>query len=127
MSFLNFSHVTLSETFIRHVTVGEAGANIGGHLSGLRRPGKTEFPPQWDTEAVISAMKEILDKPEVVRFSGKRIFLQKTVGGVFIEMKLVISKNRLIPTACFPLHGTNVVRNVLGQQISLDAVHNGDE
>lgn len=127
MSFLNFSHVTLSDTFIRHVTVGEAGTNLGGHLSGLGRPDKTEFPVHWDTDAIVWAMKEILDKPEVVRFSGKRIYLQKTVGGVFIEMKLVVTKAGLKPTACFPLHGLNVVRNVLGQQVSLDSVHNGDE
>lgn len=127
MSFLNFSHVQLSDAFIKHVLVGDEDMNLGGHLAGLSRPGKTEFPSHWDTDAIVSGMRAVLDKPEVVRFSGKRIFLQKTVSGVFIEMKLVVTKAGIKPTSCFPLYGEHVVRNVFGQQISLDDVHNGDE
>ncbi|AWR21955.1 EndoU domain-containing protein [Aurantimicrobium photophilum] len=120
MSFLTFSHVLVSDKFIEHVVHGEKSEMLGGHLSGLSRPGKTEFPPSWTRRHIREAINSILEQPEVVTFSGKRIFLQKTIRGVQIELKLVITKKGVVPTSCFPVWGDGVIRNVGGQQVHID-------
>lgn len=122
MSFLTFSHVLVSEKFIEHVVQGESSEMFGGHLSGLSRPGKTEFPPSWSRHHIFDAINSILEQPEVVTFSGKRIFLQKTIKGVQIELKLVITKKGYVPTSCFPVGGEGVIRNVGGQQVHVDGI-----
>ncbi|MDF9809708.1 MAG: hypothetical protein RR853_00785 [Aurantimicrobium sp.] len=120
MSFLSFDHVAISERFIRHVLEGEPESTLGGHKYGMSRPGKTEFPVSWTEEHIVEAMNTVLQGPEVVTFSGKRIFLQKTVRGVHIELKLLVTKKGLTPVSCFPIGGEGVVRNVAGRQIPLD-------
>ena len=57
MTFLDYSHVELSEEFIAHVLFGEdSDAEKGGHLFGRKRENKTEFPPSWDEEHITLAL-----------------------------------------------------------------------
>lgn len=127
MSFLSFSHVLITDEFIRHVCQGEPeNPHRGGHLFGVGREGKTEFPENWDVAAIVRAMSGLLEKPENVRFSGTHIYLRKTWRGVLIELKLVNTKNQLVPTYCFPVSGAGVIRNVSGRRVSLD-IHAQEE
>jgi hypothetical protein len=121
MSFLNFSHVTITDAFLLHVVAGEPDdLSRGGHLFGTRREGKTEFPKDWTTETILFSMSELLDKPEHVHFSGQNIFLRKHVLGILVEMKLRAKVDVLIPQHYFPVEGPGVTRNVSGSQVSLD-------
>lgn len=57
-----------------HITHGdENNMQRGGHLAGTGRPGKTEFPPDWDVEDVRDALTEVATHPETTKLhnSGK--------------------------------------------------------
>ena len=125
MSFLTFSHVLVSEKFISHVIQGEPDEAFGGHISGLSRPGKTEFPSSWSHRHIVEAINLILEQPEVVTFSGKRVFLQKNIRGVQIELKLVVTKKGFVPTSCFPVGGEGVIRNIGVNRCLLKGIKNG--
>ncbi|MGH3739015.1 MAG: EndoU domain-containing protein [Micromonosporaceae bacterium] len=44
----------------------------GGHLHGLGRPDKTEFPPDWDEDKIAHKVKSVADNPDSAdeRFDG---------------------------------------------------------
>lgn len=45
---------TFSWSDRRHAVYGdEDDINSGGHLHGLNRPDKTEFPPDWDDDTIV--------------------------------------------------------------------------
>ena len=120
MTFLDYSHVELSEEFIAHVLFGEdSDAEKGGHLFGRKRENKTEFPPSWDEEHITLALKSVLRQPHVVSFHLPRIILQKEVDGFYIELVLRATNSGLIPHSAFPIYGAGVVQNILGQQFHL--------
>jgi hypothetical protein len=120
VTFLSFSHVTVTDDFFRHVVTGEPDdLSRGGHLFGTRREGKTEFPEDWTPDDILKSMNLLLLKPEFIYFSGQYVFLRRSIRGVLVEMKLVMRKKVPIPEHFFPIEGPGVVRNVAGRQISL--------
>lgn len=128
MTYMDFSHVELSAEFISHVLFGEKGnPHRGGHLSGQKRENKTEFPPDWNEEQIVLALKSVLNKPEIVVEAGPRVILRRQVSGVSVQIILLKKGSTLIPHAAYPLGGPGVVQNVLGRQlhISLSSLRNG--
>ena len=87
MEFLDFSEVVLTKQFLDHVCYGEPGdVDRGGHISGMKREGKTEFPASWDEERIFWALRAVLDRPEYVQFEFPHIYLQRDVAGILIEI-----------------------------------------
>lgn len=97
MDFLDFSHIELTEEFIAHVLYGEEGNyDKGGHLYGVGRENKTEFPPDWLPEQIVLALRLVLAKPQVVEFYGDRLFLKRIVANVDIQIQLKTKVNGLL-------------------------------
>ena len=117
MEFLDFSEVVLTKQFLDHVCYGEPGdVDRGGHISGMKREGKTEFPASWDEERIFWALRAVLDRPEYVQFEFPHIYLQRDVSGILIEIELKQGKAGLVPFAAYPMYGEGVMQNVLGNQ-----------
>jgi hypothetical protein len=124
MTFLNFSHVRISEEFLAHVLTGEEGnAEKGGHLSGLRRENKTEFPPEWDEEHIRQALESVLASPQYVEIVGFKVVLRRIVAGVNIQVVLISRQSALMPFAAYPTGGPGVIQNIMGVQHPLP-LHN---
>jgi hypothetical protein len=120
MTFLDYSHVQLSDEFISHVLWGEEGdPEKGGHFSGVKRENKTEFPPDWSVEQIAIALRSVLKNPEYVELVGHKVFLKRNVSGVDIFVVLARDKSGLIPFSAYPLRGPGVIQNVMGLQIPL--------
>lgn len=118
MTFLDYSHVQLTDEFIAHVLFGEEGdPGKGGHLSGMKHENKTEFPPDWSKEHIVTALHSVLKQPHYVELVGARVFLKRNVAGVEIKVELASYKTKLIPFAAYPLHGPGVIQNVMGVQV----------
>ena len=124
MTFLDFSHVYLSEEFLAHVLMGEEdNAKKGGHLSGQRRENKTEFPPEWTEETIRAALERVLASPQHVDLVEPKIFLRRIVAGVNIQVVLTHNGQDLLPFAAYPIGGPGVIQNVMGVQIPLPTHH----
>ena len=49
----------------------------GGHKAGAGKPGKSEFPPSWDEDKIISTITRIANDSKLpIRQSGKRYWLR---------------------------------------------------
>jgi hypothetical protein len=60
----NLAHPT-SWSDLFHICHGdENNMQKGGHLAGTGRPGKTEFPPDWDVDDVLEALVAVATHPE---------------------------------------------------------------
>lgn len=117
MEFLDFSEVVLTKQFLDHVCYGEPGdVGKGGHHFGMKLEGKTEFPATWDEDRIFWALRKVLDSPQYVHFEIPRIYLQRNVAGIHIEMELRQGKAGLVPFAAYPMYGEGVMQNVLGNQ-----------
>ena len=118
MTFLDYSDVQLTDEFIAHVLHGEEGdPEKGGHLSGMKHENKTEFPPDWSEEQIVTALRSVLKHPHHVELVGSRVFLKRTVAGIEIKVELARHKLMLIPFAAYPLRGPGVIQNVMGIQV----------
>ena len=47
-----------------HILDGDADGDGGGHRHGVGKPGKTEFPANWDDEKVIATVLDVARKPD---------------------------------------------------------------
>ena len=47
-----------------HILDGDADGSGGGHRHGVGKPGKTEFPANWDDEKVIATVLDVARKPD---------------------------------------------------------------
>lgn len=47
-----------------HILDGDPGKNSGGHRHGTGRPGKTEFPADWDDEKVSRVLVDVARWPD---------------------------------------------------------------
>lgn len=128
MTFLDYSHIELTSQFISHVLYGEeSDASKGGHLSGVKRENKTEFPPDWTEEHIVLALHRVLKSPQFVHIAGGTVYLRRVVAGVNIQIVLVQLKRGLTPFAAYPIGGPGVIQNILGSQhqIPLTIYRNG--
>jgi hypothetical protein len=55
----------ISWSDLHHICHGDPNdEGKGGHLHGTGRPGKTEFPPDWDDVKVSEALTSVASRPE---------------------------------------------------------------
>ena len=47
-----------------HILDGDADGGGGGHRHGVGKPGKTEFPANWDDEKVIATVLDVARRPD---------------------------------------------------------------
>lgn len=58
-----------------HILYGDGTG--GGHKAGAGKPGKTEFPPSWDEDKIITTITKIANDNHLpMRQSGKRYWLR---------------------------------------------------
>lgn len=110
MVFESFAHVPVTKELLRHVWEGETDPAKGGHRSGLRREGKTEFPPHWTLANVESAIRTVLEKPQFVGHFGNDIVLGRQVKGIIVLVKIKVRKGQMFIETAFPDSGPGVVR-----------------
>ena len=48
-----------------HILDGDADGIGGGHRHGVGKPGKTEFPANWDDEKIMSKVLDVAQRPDV--------------------------------------------------------------
>lgn len=48
--------IRLTPDRLAHILDGDPVGDGGGHLHGTGRPGKTEFPPDWDEDRIAAAV-----------------------------------------------------------------------
>lgn len=93
-----------------HILYGdELDENSGGHLSGIGRPGKSEFPPGWDEDKIANEVTDIARHPDTAteRYAGSW-----RVAGVRdgVRIRVYVRANGTISTG-FPVDGPGVRHN----------------
>lgn len=117
MEFLDFSDVVITQQLLEHVCFGAPdNPGKGGHISGMKREGKTEFPASWDEDRIYCALRAVLERPQYVLFEVPHTFLRRTVADVMVEVELRQRKSGLVLFAAYPLFGEGVMQNILGNQ-----------
>lgn len=53
---------------LAHILDGDSPGQGGGHRYGTGRPGKTEFPPDWDEQRIASAVLHTACRPQQARY-----------------------------------------------------------
>jgi hypothetical protein len=91
-----------------HIFDGDATG--GGHRPGTGSPGKTEFPPDWDDDTILNAIRSVAHSPEHVHQQwNKRWKARGERDSVLID---VIIKPDATIWAAWPEEGSpGVVRN----------------
>jgi len=56
--------IRVSAQRVTHILDGDADGGGGGHRHGVGKPGKTEFPANWDDEKVIATVLDVARKPD---------------------------------------------------------------
>ncbi|MCI9889098.1 hypothetical protein JT358_11615 [Micrococcales bacterium 31B] len=102
---------------LHHIVYGEPltpGVRAqGGHLSGLGRPEKTEFPPNWGPGRIAFAVMKTARAPEGTKLDADQWKLTRHVDGVDVTVVFIRwpgHKNVSFYSA-FPLPGTMTHRN----------------
>ncbi|MDA3648591.1 WXG100 family type VII secretion target [Saccharopolyspora indica] len=108
-------HPTASQMHIpdwrkTHILVGDPPpSNGGGHLAGIGKPGKSEFPPDWKAPRVIGHALDIARNPDQPPQPDEdRWVVFGTRDGV--RMQVVLKSNGEVVTA-FPVGGPGVHEN----------------
>ncbi|WP_250527496.1 hemagglutinin repeat-containing protein, partial [Caballeronia sp. GAWG2-1] len=81
-----------------HVLYGD-GPTSGGHLSGVGKPGKSEFPPSWSPQDVTNAISDIATDPKTQwskPSSNGYVTGTGTVDGVDIKVVVDPSRGRIV-------------------------------
>lgn len=86
------------------------GKNGGGHRSGLRISGKTEFPPDWDEDQIMTAIRSVATDPDGAprKQNNGRWRCEGTRDGV--ALRVILTGDGAVHTA-HPLSGPGVVTN----------------
>ena len=101
---------SLTEEDWRHVLVGEPdNVKKGGHLSGVGRLNKTEFPRSWDEARIREAVEATLSRPQWSRIEGDRLVLLRLVDGVVVRVAYFGDPPNF--RDAYPISGRGVVRN----------------
>ena len=82
----------------------------GGHLSGTRQPGKTEFPASWDSTTIVDAVTAVAFSPDTVRQQWNDRWKAR---GTYdqVPVTVIIDPDAAIRTAWPEEGGPGVVRN----------------
>lgn len=81
----------------------------GGHLHGLGRPGKSEFPPDWDDDKIAKEVTDVARHPSTAE---ERVDGSWLVTGVRdgVTVGAFVRSNGTIASG-FPVEGPGVKRN----------------
>jgi len=107
---------------LRHITLGEVNGT-GGHLSGIGRTGKTEFPPDWSREMIEAAAQTVFDAPQWADVrdnadGGKTIRRYGIVDDVLIVARTRVVDGVETLVHVYPVGGTGIVKNIDGEQVN---------
>jgi hypothetical protein len=82
----------------------------GGHISGRRIPGKSEFPPSWTGDRIATTVLELARAPDAQPVQGRE--KRWVVEGVRDEVRIrvIVDPGGRIITAV-PLSGPGVIQN----------------
>ena len=100
---------------ITHILDGDADGGGGGHRHGVGKPGKTEFPANWDDEKVIdhragcSARKP--DTPPVLIRTGMNLGFVLALVTTLKSTAVIVLRNGEVWTGWPEEGGPGVVRN----------------
>lgn len=113
--------VIISDEVREHILHGD-GKKLGGHLHGTGTLGKTEFPEEWDSEAILSHVEETIVSPDwFVPAPNERALTTfgKEVDGVQIEVRAYFRNDRFEIDRAYPVGGENVFRNTKDGKIAV--------
>ena len=105
----------------RHILDGEPDdLSKGGHRSGVGRDRKTEFPPEWDDERIMAAVRLTESEPQYVDVFGDRTIRRREVDGVIIEVSSYPDRSgNETMRAAYPKNGDGVIENRDEQQVAV--------
>ena len=100
------NEIILGDYAIEHILYGNESG--GGHLSGVGKPCKSEFPSDWDEQEVIDTVKKIAanDNLPWKRQDNGYYVAEKMEDGIRVRVVLGREKKKVI--TAYP---TNVERN----------------
>jgi len=106
----------LTEADLRHITLGELDPTAGGHLWGIGRDKKTEFPQSWSREKIEAAAQSVLDAPQWVSSSpdSSTIVRYGVTDDVLIFAQTFQSGGVEKLVHLYPVGGDGVYKNVDG-------------
>lgn len=103
-SSLEEHDIKLSKSREIHILYGDSRG--GGHLHGVGKPCKTEFPKEWDKTKVISTVKQIAanDNLSWEQQTNGYFVTQQTVDDV--RVRVVLDREMDDIVTAYPLNGT---------------------
>lgn len=102
--------VPLSWSDRMHILYGdELNPTSGGHLHGVNRPNKTEFPPDWDEDKIAREVTDVARRPDTAteQYGGTWRVTGVRHG---VAIRVYVRPNGTIKTG-FPLDGPGVKKN----------------
>lgn len=101
--------IHLTEERVVHILDGEPSGG-GGHASGVGRPNKSEFPPEWSDGRILANALSVARDPDSI--SEPNHWGRRELIGVRedVEIFVVVGRDGRVVTA-YPLNGPGVVRN----------------
>lgn len=93
-----------------HILYGdESNPTSGGHLHGVNRPNKTEFPPDWDEDKIAREVADVARRPDTAteQFGGAWRVTGVRHG---VAIRVYVRPNGTIKTG-FPIDGPGVKKN----------------
>lgn len=105
-------HIEITAQNRRHILDGEPDkVTAGGHRSGVGRPGKTEFPPDWDDDRIIAAVRATVEEHHWTLRAGDATLRRLEVDGVIVEVASYPKNGEEIMRHAYPVNGNGVVKN----------------
>ncbi len=93
-----------------HILDGEGDGESGGHLAGRGIPGKSEFPPSWSGDRIVTTALALARAPDVPPVPGRDgCWLVEAVRDG-VRVRVVVEPDGTILTAV-PLSGPGVIQN----------------
>ncbi|MGH3714194.1 MAG: EndoU domain-containing protein [Micromonosporaceae bacterium] len=93
-----------------HIVYGdEDDETSGGHLAGLQRPGKSEFPPSWNEEKIAQEVTSVAALPDTARQAIDGTWRADAVRDG-VTVRTYVRPDGTIATG-FPLRGPGVKHN----------------
>ncbi len=97
-----------------HILDGDGDGVNGGHLSGRGIPGKSEFPPSWSADRIVTTVLALARAPDTPPAPGREgcWLVEGVRDGV--RVRVVVDPGGTIITA-YPLSGPGVIQNPRGR------------
>ena len=92
----------------QHILYGDPSGGGGGHKAGIGKTGKTEFPPSWTDDEIITAIEHVandIGSSRVVKSTG-RTECENHYNGQ--DIKVIVENDGVSIVTGFPI---NVPKN----------------